>query len=580
MSMIGTLRRRAGRALAAALATGLVVALGACASIPTSGPVTEGEAEVEDPAQPFVSAASPRHDASPDQIVRGFLAAQAQGARSSFDVALEFLAPEAATWSPLAQVAVLADEPDLTVDEATLDDGVTTVRASAQVVGVVDDHGVYTEQVPGSTTTIEFSYGLVRDADGQWRIETVDDGLTITAIFFDRTFKPVNLYFPTPDRTYLVPDARWFPSRNWQTLAVRETLRGPSPWLAGSVVTVAPEGTALSIDAVPVEEGTVSVPLTEPAASAAPADRGLLVAQLRASLGENVEISVGGTALATNDVPSVSVATTPADAVALSGDQIVSLEGRSTSAVESAGPLVDLQPTALAFRGRSSDATYVVRDGSSRLVTAPTADAAPVTLLTGDNLLGPSVDRFGFVWSGPQLQNGSLEVVDLDADTDGGAVVAGAASEVAAAWLEGRTVMSVRVAPDGARIAVVSATASGTQVHVAGVLRDGDGRPTQLSEPVRVGQPIVSATQVVWTDRALLGVLGRTAGQADPVVQLVPVGGPTRTVSPVEDAVSIASGTGIGTMLVGTSDGSLYAAGTSTLWTRVAGEVRLPTYPG
>ncbi len=580
MTTRGTLRRRAGRAISAAVATTLVAVLGACASMPTSGPVTEGEAEVEDPAQPFVSAASPRHDAPPDQIVTGFLAAQAQGARSSFDVASEFLTSEASSWSPLAQVAVLADEPELTVDEATLDDGVTTVHASAQVVGVVDDHGVYTEQVPGTATTIELSYGLVRDEDGQWRIETVDDGLTITAINFDRTFKSVNLYFPTPDRAYLVPDARWFPSRNWQTLAVRETLRGPSPWLAGAVVTVAPEGTALSIDAVPVEEGTVSVPLTEPVASASTADRGLLVAQLRASLGENVEITVNGTALATNDVPSIGVASTPTDPVVLAGDQIMGLEGRSTATVGSVAPLVGLQPTALAFRGRSSDATFVVRDGSSRIVTAPTAESASVTLLTGENLLAPSVDRYGFVWSGPQLQAGSLRVVELAAEVEGGAVVDEAVSEVAAPWLEGRTVMSVRVAPDGARAAVVSATASGTQVHVAGVLRDGEGRPTQLTDPVRVGQPIVSATQVVWTDRALLGVLGRTADQAEPVVQLVPVGGPSRTVSPVEDAVSLASGTGIGTMLVGTSDGSLYAAGTSTLWTRVTGEVRLPTYPG
>ena len=140
--------------------------------------------------------------------------------------------------------------------------------------------------------------------------------------------------------------------------------------------------------------------------------------------------------------------------------------------------------------------------------------------------------------------------------------------------------MSLRVAPDGARVAVVSDSGSGAQVHVAGIVRDETGRPTQLSAPVRVGQPIAAATQVTWADRTLLGVLGRASGESEVVVQRVPVGGPTVAASPVEGAVSLASATGVGTTLVGTSDSSLYAAGTSSLWTKIATEVRLPTYPG
>jgi hypothetical protein len=303
-------------------------------------------------------------------------------------------------------------------------------------------------------------------------------------------------------------------------------------------------------------------------------DRAVLVAQLGASLGNpsprEVQITVEGVPLAAVDETTARPATTPNDPVVLAGDQVTSIVGRSTQPVETVAPLTGLQPTALAFTGSSSDATFVVRDGSRRLVTAPTADTEPVLLMDGENLLAPSVDRFGLVWSGPQEQPGSLRVADLE----------GTVSEVAAPWLDGRTVMSLRVAPDGARIAVVSATGTGLQVHVAGILRDEDGLPTELSEPVRVGQPIVAATQVVWVDRTTLGVLGRSIGDTAPLVHLVPVGGPTSKASPLEGAVSLASGTGIGTMLLGTSDGSLYAAGSSSLWTRVATEVRLPTYPG
>ncbi|WP_069387481.1 LpqB family beta-propeller domain-containing protein [Cellulosimicrobium cellulans] len=567
---------RSVRGRLAALAAAVVVGpLAACASIPTSGPVMEGEAVVSQPGPVFVRADAPREDAPPDQIVRGFLAAQAQGASSSFDVATQYLTPATATtWSPLAQVAVLEAEPELEVDDSAVDQGAVTVRATAEVVGVVDERGVYTEQVPGTTT--ELVYGLVRGADGQWRIETTDDGLAISATNFDLTYRSTNLYFPTVDRRYLVPDQRWFPKRNWQTLAVRETLAGPAPWLAGSVTTVAPEGTALSIDSVTVESGVlpIEVRLTEPVAETSPEDRGLLVAQLEASLGDpsprDVDISVNGATLAPGVPSSARAAATANDPVVLAGDQVLSLVGRATEPVESVAPLTELQPTALAFTGASADATYVVRDGSDRLVTAPTAETEPATLLTGEDLLAPSVDRFGLVWSGPQVQDGTLQVTDVE----------GTVTEVAAPWLDDRTVMSLRVAPDGARIAVVSATATGVHVHVAGIVRGEDDRPTELSDPVRVGQPLVAATQVVWVDRALLGVLGRSEGDSDPVVHLVPVGGPTRKASPLEDAVSLAAGTGIGTMLVGTSDGSLYSAGSSSLWTRVATEVRLPTYPG
>lgn len=563
--------RRAALAAAVALAVTPVVA---CAAIPTSGPVVDGE-EVSSPGKAvFVSADAPRDGALPEQIVRGFLAAQAQGASSSFDVATMFLTPETAEeWSPLAQVAVLEGEPELEVDDSQLEEGVATVRATADVVGTVDEHGVYTEQVPGSTT--ELVYGLVRDDAGQWRVDTTDDGLAVSATNFVQTYRATNLYFPTTDRQYLVPDERWFPSRNWQTLAVRETLVGPVPWLAGAVTTVVPEGTALSIESVTSDGSSpVEVPLTDAASETSPEDRAVLVSQLEASLGNpsprDVQITVGGAPLGEGEESTLRAASTPNDPVVLAGGQVTSIVGRETAPLSSVEPLTGLEPTALAFTGSSRETTFVVRDGSSRLVTAPTAEAAPVVLLEGEDLLAPSVDRFGLVWSGPQVQSGTLQVTDLDARV----------TDVAAPWLDGRTVMSVRVAPDGARIAVVSASASGVQVHVAGVLRDEDGRPTELSEPVRVGQPLVAATQVVWVDRTLLGVLGRTSGDTEPIVHLVPVGGPTSEASALEDAVSLASGTGIGTMLLGTSDGSLYSAGSSSLWTRVATEVRLPTYPG
>src|SRR5690606_32940487 len=188
-----------------------------------------------------------------------------------------------------------------------------------------------------------------------------------------------------------------------------------------------------------------------------------------------------------DDVPTIGVATTPDDPVVLAGDQVMRLEGRTTTPVESVAPLTGLQPTALAFRGRSAEAGLVVRDGGDRIVTAPTAEAGPTTRLTGPNLLAPSVDRFGYLWSGPQVQAGSLQAVK-----PGGAGSDLAVGQVGGPWLEGRTVMSVRVGPDGARIAVGKVAGAGPEVHLEGVVRAEAGRPAEPSEPVRVGQPVVA----------------------------------------------------------------------------------------
>ncbi|MBD5786341.1 hypothetical protein IF650_09130 [Cellulosimicrobium terreum] len=563
------------RVVATVAALGGLVALAACAAIPTSGPVMDGRAVVEAPGPVYLRANLPRADAPPEQIVQGFLAAQAGGASGTFDVATEFLTPGAAsTWSPLAQVAVLESEPTLDVDDSAADEGTVTVRATGQVVGVVDERGVYSEQAPGTTT--ELVYDLVLDDDDQWRIETTDDGLAITATNFDRTYRATDLWFPTTDRRYLVPDERWFPSRNWQTLAVRETLAGPVDWLSGSVATVVPEGTALSIESVTVEDGTpVVVPLTDAVTETSSADRGMLVAQLEAALGDpaprTVQLYVGSTPLGATQTQDVGPATTPDDPVVLAGDRISTLDGRQVEPVEGAATIVGLEPTALAFRGAATEAEFVVRDGGTRLVTVPTDGTDPLVLLTGDDLVAPSIDRFGLVWSGPQVQAGSLQVVGLDGALD---------ASVAVPWLEGRTVVGLRVAPDGARIAVLTRAGTSVQVLVAGIVRDETGLPVQLSEPTRVGQPVVAATQVVWTDAALLGVLGRTGNDDAARLQLVPVGGPSRQSSPLEGAVTVAAGPGVSSVLLGTSDQSLYSAGPSTLWTRVAVDVLLPTYPG
>ncbi|WP_454261447.1 hypothetical protein [Pseudoxanthomonas mexicana] len=93
------------RAAAAALAAALVaVVLTACAGLPTSGPVNAGVDIPDDgSSSDFVFIPKgPVEDATPQQIVEGFIAAgSGPGANANWATAREFLAPEFRNqWKP------------------------------------------------------------------------------------------------------------------------------------------------------------------------------------------------------------------------------------------------------------------------------------------------------------------------------------------------------------------------------------------------------------------------------------------------------------------------------------------------
>ncbi|MFF3063263.1 LpqB family beta-propeller domain-containing protein [Oerskovia sp. NPDC057915] len=574
--------RRPGRP-AGALGAGLVVAalaLSGCASIPTSGPVIRGSDVVQGFNAPGLRARGPVAGDDPVRIVSGFLTAQAAGPAGDFDVAQEFLT-DADAWSWDSQVLVFDGDLDLTVDEEAVKTGRATVTGSATVVGALDKRGVYTEDVPGGEGgAVPVSFGLVRQGDGQWRIETAEDGLLLSESSFQAAFRQTRLYFPSADREVLVPDDRWFPNRGWQTSAVTEILVGPAEWLRGSTAPVVPEGTRLSIDAVPSEGGVTEVRLTDTISLAPPEDRALLKAQLEATLFDALPLTVnlyrGEDLLSTPTGGAVPIkaATEGSEVVAAEGE--VKVLGSGADEATSLSPAVSLAGTnATALAQGSGARPLVVRDGTGGLVRLATKNLPEVQLLTGEDLLAPSVDRFGGVWSGPQAQVGALQVVRADLAEAGEPVA------VAAPWLAGRTVQSIRVAHDGARIAVVSSDGASTRVDVAGIVRDDKDVPTGLSEPFRVGAPITSASQVVWADETTLAVLGTDDTEAAPTVHLVLVGGETTRLSPVAGATAISAGDGDRTVQVLTQDGTLFGRSRSgAVWEKRIENVALPAFPG
>jgi len=150
---------------------------------------------------------------------------------------------------------------------------------------------------------------------------------------------------------------------------------------------------------------------------------------------------------------------------------------------------------------------------------------------------------------------------------------------VAADWLQGRELRSMRVSRDGTRVAIVSVGPDmRADVQVASVVRDPQtGQPQRLSEErLTVGASLDDVTEVAWVDEITLAALGGSGVGDVPTVYRIPLGGPTQAL-PIQDGV-----TGLAAAkdrLYILAEGELLQqAGTG--WTKVVADVRDPVFPG
>ncbi|GIG39659.1 LpqB family beta-propeller domain-containing protein [Cellulomonas phragmiteti] len=556
-----------GRARAAACAALVAGALAGCVAIPTGGPVTAGgDGEVREQDGVVVLAQGPQSDADPTGIVEGFLFAADTEVTGEFDVTRQFLAAgERTEWDPGAETIVVS----ATKVEQT---GEAQVTVSLSVTAKVDRDGRYLEAPAEAVETLR--YELVQDARGDWRISHAPDVVVVNSRRFLQQFRATSLYFLTPDSQMLVPEVRWFRNRNVPTAAVRALLAGPSPWLQDAVTTALPPGTELKPEAVSFERGGVAEMTLEPALAVQDADRGLLLAQLDASLRPlgvttlNVRAGAGGALL--KGAPDTLSVPDPGDLEILVGGQTWELVDGVPGAVEGVRTVDGAQPGSPA---RSADGRVrVALADPTTLVAVPSGDAEQRTLLTGSALAAPSVDRYGWVWTARASAPGRLDAVRLE----------GTAVEVTADWLTGRWVRAVRVSRDGTRAAIVSSGPDGVTLDVAGVVRDEGGVPLTIGPGVRAGAPLTPTASVVWVDDVTLGVL--SGGDAGPTPYLVPVSGSSTPLPAVADAIELAVERGTRTLYVVTAAGDLlrYEGGT---WVAVPGvtgvlEVTGAAFPG
>lgn len=595
----GTGARTRARTTAVLVAVSLLVVSG-CAQIPEAGGVQRGDVTITDPGPVFLQPRGPRAGAGPEEIVAGFLSAQAGGVYEDWATAREYLDPGAAqAWDPTVRTVVMGRDPELVqtvgptdetiagaptdtdspeTDEAT-EPEIAEISGQVAVASQLDWQGRYTEAATGTLQDLSFS--LVRQTDGQWRITGTEDGTFMSDSNFSTIFRQTSLYFPSRDGEFLVPDVRWYPSTNTAAHAVNGVLGGPSEWLRDSVAVVAPEGTRLVLDSVVVDEdGAAHVDLSQEVLGATDDQRAMLQAQLEAVLlrvsgVRAVEVTVGSAPLAirTRVDPTRDPMPAISSPLVLSGEVVSTVSASGVEPVDGLLSLAGTDPTALAIS--TSGAEVVYRSDRTAIRTAPTTSVASRVLLTGKDLVAPSIDRFGWTWSGDMLAGAPLQAVSPD----------GVVTQVPADWLDGRQVESIQVSRDGARIAVVSSDGTGsaapTRIDVAGIVRGDTDIPVRLSEALGAGAAVVAASQVVWVDESTLAVLAQGQSSGVRTVHLVPLAAHSEALSGVEGAEWIASGRGRRAVYVVTTDGELFnRATTGSTWTRVAEDVALPTFPG
>jgi len=572
-------RRRRTAVVACTLAVAL---LAGCSSLPTSGPVRPGRDLQADRADVGVRVIGqpPVRGASPQDIVRGFLQAGADFV-NDHAVARLYLAREASQqWEPSTGTSVYDRSEGAFTVEPT---GDGQVALTAAQVASIDGEGHYA-RTPAATR-LSRMFGMTR-VDGEWRIASLDDGLVLTRSDVSETFRQLNLYFLAPSRRVLVPDTVFLPAvPGLSTALVTRLLRGPSESLAEAATTAFPRGTSLAVSSVPLRDGIARVNLDDSVLKADEAARAMISAQLVWTLkqlpefqglrlsveGDDLGVSGQGQVQSRDAWNGYDPAGLPPGAVAYAvrdGRLARVVEGRFTAV---AGPSGDGRRTisgpAVALDGGQ---VAGITEGGRALVTGRLAEDELRVRLRGTALTPPSWDPAGNVWAVDAPAGRVWMIPDGTRDP-----VAVEVPELAAGRITG-----LRVARDGARVAVIAGVGGRARLYVGGIVRGRSGGPApRLVALTEVLPQLRAVRDISWSDATTLAVLGSQSGEPLAPLYTDTDGFEVEQVEPLPGLITLAAAPPARPLLAGTESGQIahYTAGRG--WV-VLGPGADPAYPG
>ena len=523
------------KALSLAVACALVLA--GCSSLPSSGPVTSFERDIPDAESLVLKGYGPVAGSAPDILVRDFLRASAAGLSDDFQVARSYLTDRAkAAWRPESQVQIYSDDQTPLVTG----DG-NTVSVSVGVGAVVTPDGSYEGQATAAKTTLE--YKLTSNAQGQWRIDELPDGVLLSQSSFHAVYTQVSVYFLAPDYRALVPDRRWYPLRRLESHLMQALIEGPSSDIAPAVVSAIPEGARLPLQQVSVTAGTADVEL-EGEYLVSPDQQEALKWQVTSTLAQVpgvTEVRVNNNGMSLDDVAIPPGPTWAMDKrVGFSKAGLVLRDRSFTTVVvpaseqpgahsASVGP-VDSSP--LAFI--NADKLFAVRPGSK-----------PVQILAGEGISRPSIDRLDWIWT--VVGN---EVVATNPTGDDSV-------RIASPWQDGRSLQSISISPDGARALLHRDDDGSGSAWMAAVKRNAQGKPAGIDVPRRVELDAATVVDMSWAGNTSALILQQANGAGK--VTISSLGSVRESLDAPADAIRISGGATPQAVLLDTKNEVVYS---------------------
>ncbi|HEX2805659.1 MAG TPA: LpqB family beta-propeller domain-containing protein, partial [Kineosporiaceae bacterium] len=427
--------------------------------------VTRGNLPVPEPA---VAGPTPAATSTPRNI------AQPTG-RATAKAAAKLSAAQAAAKAS-AQAASSLDSAPPTVGE------LAKVTVKVPVQARVDSTGQYTVSPAGDVEIRHFE--LIGTEQG-WRVASLDDGILVKRADFAGAFRDLPLYFADATDSYLVPDVRWFPisgTTATPSTLVATLLTGASAWLHPAVISGAPPGTEPTINAVKVQDGVATVDLTSSVRTADGRQRQMLHAQLDRTLTTLSQLGIlVNSVVITVEQQRFELQPAPVQSAAPRADSESGAQLRPSPPVDPRPVVIDARGAvarligstsvpvaglaALALPGAVAPAVdaggqnyAVLVAGRTKLLHAVPSGVA-VPLIRGRDLVAPSFDPFGWVWSGQAVSGGVLYAARPLA----------APAVVKAPWLIGARILSLRMSREGARaVLVLDRPGTGPEVYVCG----------------------------------------------------------------------------------------------------------------
>lgn len=614
-------------------ATALALAVSSCASAPSGGPprrATGTGSQVQTYVQPLPPPPPTAAKSwGPTEVVLGFLHASASYA---FDPAAagRYLSPELRkSWRPASgPVAVVGAPtgisaaryyPSHLVGAPAPGTESETVKFTGQRLATLSQTGQY-QYTPGQNVQYQF---ILTKTNGVWLIDELPQpGLVLTQSDFESVYQARNLFFYAPPKVshgsvgILVPDPVYAPlqssnsalNTNLATGLVKGLLQGPGhEWLSGATSSAFPAGSAL-IKQVTITGRVAQVDIGGAAVHASAQQIQLMEAQLTATLGDRsysaplasqVQLYINNTLQYAWSTSIASMVPPPSSGpiLAITGPSTVGqLPGHPRAVTKPMTPFRRVSPqqiggaaiTAIAAEPTDSHTPQIavaVAAGTGCAVFMPTGGGtlyhSYVLTTSGGPCTSLSWDSNGNLWAAAgqavwvlQAQNRHPVLVDL--------------GDLTAIGQSGSSILSLRMAPDNVRAALLVHTRSANKLLLAAVRFDHGH--VAFGKPVSIGAGGAEPLAISWSDPYHLAVLAGQQGQAGSVIFAMPLTGGAGLQPGSSPQLLGAAPTGAQTLttdgselVVGTTDGHInriYASSpASPAWSQVTTGAD-PVYPG